>query len=394
MKTIVLGISSSISIYKSCEIVRRFQDKGETVQVIMTPNAARLIHPRLFKALTGRPVLVDLFEEGISENIRHVELADKTSLFLVAPATANVIGKMASGVADDFLTTFYLAAKAPAAVAPAMNEKMYLHFSVQRNIRKLKSRGVCFIEPELGYLACGTSGWGRLASPEKIVETGLSLIARSRNLQGKKVLVTAGPTREYMDPVRYISNRSSGKMGWEMAEEAFRRGAGVTLISGPAAVQPSPEIEYVQVETGEEMAEEIEIRLNTIDILVMAAAVSDYKFAAVEPEKRKKAAAGAIPGLVPSDDILEKLGQRKENIFLVGFAAETEDLEKNALAKLRNKNADMIVANDISRRDAGFDSDWNQVVIFRRDGRSAETPRQSKLEISRRIWDEIEDLYG
>lgn len=391
---IVLGISSSISIYKSCEIVRRFQDRKEAVQVIMTPNAARLIHPRLFKALTGRPVLLDLFEEGISEDIIHVELAKQCSLFLIAPATANVIGKTAAGVADDFLTTFYLAVKGPVAAAPAMNEKMYLHPAVQKNIQNLKSRGVRFIEPGRGYLACGVSGWGRLASPEKIVETGLGIIAQSQSLCGKNVIVTAGPTREYLDPVRFISNRSSGKMGWEMAEEAFRRGAEVTLISGPASIYPSPEITYVQVETGREMAEEIEARLNEADVLVMAAAVSDYRFSGTAGEKKKKTAGDPLPELIPALDILKKAGEEKKDLFLVGFAAETQDLEENALKKMESKNLDMIIANDISRKDAGFDSDWNQVTIFRGDGKRVATPRESKLEISRRIWDEIEDLYG
>jgi phosphopantothenoylcysteine decarboxylase/phosphopantothenate--cysteine ligase len=391
---IVLGISSSISIYKACEIVRRFQERKQTVQVIMTPNASRLIDPRLFKALTGRPVLVDLFEEGISEDIRHVELANQSALFMIAPATANVIGKMAAGVADDFLTTFYLAAGGPVAVAPAMNERMYLHASVQKNIQRLKARGVRFIEPDRGYLACGVSGWGRLADPEKIVEAGMGMIAQSCSLKKAKVIVTGGPTREYMDPVRFISNRSSGKMGWEMAEEAFRRGADVTLISGPAAVYPSPGIEYVQVDTGGEMAGEIEKRLKETDILVMAAAVSDYKFTERSPEKKKKGGRGSLPELSAALDILRKIGEQKENLFLVGFAAETRNLKEYALEKMKSKNLDIIVANDISRKDAGFDSDWNQVSIFRRDGETVETPRESKHEISRRIWNEIEDLYG
>ncbi len=390
---IVLGVSSSISIYKACEIVRRFQDKGESVQVIMTTNAARLIHPRLFKALTGRPVLVDLFEEGISENIRHVDLAKECSLLLIAPATANMIGKMASGTADDFLTTFYLAFKSPAAVAPAMNENMYLHPAVQNNIKTLKSRGVRFIEPDRGYLACGISGWGRLASPEKIAETGMGLIACGRSLEGKNVMVTAGPTREYMDPVRFISNRSSGKMGWEMAEEARRRGAGVTLIAGPSSLKPGPGIEFIPVETGADMKKEIEIRLPKTDILVMAAAVSDYRFKETEKDKKKKTAGGPAPELTAATDILKSLSRKKEQLFIVGFAAETRNLKKSALVKLKSKNMDMIAANDVSRPDAGFDSDWNKVTIFRRDGRIIETPRESKLEISRRIWNEIEDLY-
>jgi phosphopantothenoylcysteine decarboxylase / phosphopantothenate---cysteine ligase len=391
---IILGVSASISVYKACEIIRRFQDRKETVQVIMTPNAARLIHPRLLKALTGRQVLVDLFDEGVSQNILHVELAKRSSLFLIAPATANVIGKMAGGVADDFLTTFYLAVKHPVAVAPAMNEKMYWHPAVQKNIQCLKSRGVHFIEPDRGYLACGESGWGRLASPEEIVETGLGMIAQSQSLHGKKVIVTAGPTREYMDPVRFISNRSSGKMGWEMAEEAFRRGAEVTLIYGPAGIYPSPEIEYIQVETGGEMAREIGVRLKETDILVMAAAVSDYGFSETSREKKKKSAEEPLPELTPAPDILKKLGDEKERIFLVGFAAETRDLEKYALEKMKSKNLDMIAANDVSRKETGFDSDWNQVTVFRRDGKKVEMPMESKREISRRIWDEIEDLYG
>jgi len=283
--------------------------------------------------------------------------------------------------------------RSPVAAAPAMNEKMYLHPSVQKNMEILKSRGVRFIEPDHGYLACGESGWGRLASPEKIVGTCLALLEQSRSLKGKKVVVTAGPTREYLDPVRFISNRSSGKMGLAMAEEALSRGAEVCLIAGPSVLRPSAEIEYVPVEAGGEMAGAIKDRLNKADILVMAAAVCDFAFSKKNVEKKKKTA-GKPPELKPADDILRDIGREKEDIFLVGFAAETENMKDNAQDKLRRKNLDMIVANDVSRKDAGFDSDWNQVFIYRSDGRSVETPRESKLQISRRIWNEIEDLYG
>jgi len=394
MEKIALGVCSSISLYKACEIIRIFQDKKFQVQVISTQNASRMISPLLFSALSGHKVLVDPFQEEDSDTIAHVALAKEISLFLVAPATANIIGKLASGVADDFLSTFYMAVECPVLIAPAMNEAMYLHRQTQKNIHKLKAFGVKFVEPEKGYLACRDEGWGRLAAPEKIVEAGIKLMQTSRSLKGKTVIVTAGPTQEFLDPVRFLTNSSSGKMGYELAEEALRRGAEVILISGPTHIFPPRKAAVKKVQTAREMEKEILKHFASSDIVIMAAAVSDFRFTESTPHKIKKETLKEKVEIVPTQDILQKLGRKKEGRILVGFSAETENVVENAQKKMRKKNLDLIVANNVLDEGIGFGSDFNQVSLISPDGKIVHSEKKSKLEISQMILDKVEDFVG
>jgi phosphopantothenoylcysteine decarboxylase/phosphopantothenate--cysteine ligase len=394
MKKIALGICSSISIYKACEIIRGFQKADIEVRVIMTKNATSLVSPRLFSALTGRRVIVDLFEDEITDEIAHVELAREVSLLLVAPATANMIGKFASGIADDFLSTFQLAIKCPILIAPAMNETMYLHKQTQSNVKRLKGMGVRFVEPEKGYLACKDQGWGRLAPVEKIVSAGIRLLHKSFSLSGNTILVTAGPTREYSDPARFLSNPSSGKMGYELAEEALKRGADVILVSGPTQIIPPPGVRVQWIQTAEEMEREVDKHFPKADVLIMAAAVADYKFSSVSSQKIKKQTKSQTVSLVQTPDILQKAGKKKGKRILVGFAAETERIKEHALKKALAKNLDMIVANDITKKGIGFGSDFNQVIIVFPDGKSIRSGKKTKSEISAMILDKIEDKIG
>lgn len=394
MLTIALGICSSISIYKSCDILRDFQKNGYSVQVLMTQNATQMISPLLFSALSGREVFVDSFEKGTSEKINHVDLAKGVSLLVIAPATANMIAKLANGVADDFLSTFYLAVKSPVLIAPAMNEAMYLQKQTQKNILKLRSQGVRFVEPEKGYLACEEEGWGRLASPTKIVKDSLDILKTSRNLNGKKIVVTAGPTREHLDPVRFITSRSSGKMGFELADEAQKRGAEVVLISGPTHLFPPKEVKCLFVQSAEEMNRAVQDHFKKADILIMAAAVSDFMFSHQAKQKVKKSLPVEDIQIIPTVDILGQISRGKKKQICVGFAAETENIEQNARLKLKNKKLDMIVANDVSEEGIGFETEDNRVSLFFPDGRVVQTEKKSKLEISRIILDEIEVLLG
>lgn len=394
MTLIALGVSSSVSIYKSCEIIRRLQDRKVQIQVIMTRNASRLISPLLFSALSGQEVIVDPFEDKQSAKIAHVALAKDISLLVVAPATANLIGKFAGGVADDFLSTFYTAVQCPVLIAPAMNEAMYLHRQTQQNIRKLKELGVRFVEPEAGYLACKETGWGRLAPPDKIVEEGLRLIQKSQSFKGQTVLVTAGPTREFLDPVRFITNRSSGKMGYELAEEALRRGAEVILVSGPTHLFPPPDAKLRKVQTAEDMKKEVLENFSKADVVIMTAAVSDFQFEESASGKIKKEKLGGNIKIVPTPDILKELGRKKGRKVLVGFAAETEDVVANAIKKLKDKNLDLIIANDVTAEGVGFESNFNQVSVVFPDGKSVQTEKMTKVEISQIIMDKIEEIVG
>ena len=394
MAKITLGVCSSVSLYKACEIIRGFQKEKFQVQVILTKNASRLISPLLFSALSGQKALVDPFDEEYSDEIPHVDLAKETSLLLVAPATANMIGKFASGVADDFLSTFYTASNCPVLIAPSMNEAMYLHRQTQENIQKLRAMGVRFVEPEKGYLACKDIGWGRLAAPEKIVEEGLRLIKKSESLKGKTVLVTAGPTREFLDPVRFLTNRSSGKMGYELAEEALRRGAEVILISGPTHIFPPPEAKLKKVQTAQEMEKEVMAHFGQADVVIMAAAISDFRFAETSSQKIKKEKLEKKIDIVPTEDVLQKLSSKKGAKIIVGFAAETEDVVNNALKKMKKKSLDLIVANNVLDEGIGFESDFNQVSIIFPDGKTIHTEKKSKLEISQIILDRVEDILG
>jgi phosphopantothenoylcysteine decarboxylase/phosphopantothenate--cysteine ligase len=394
MAKIALGVTSSVSIYKACEVLRGFQKAGHEVQVLMTRNAARLVSPLLFSSLSGRKTIVELFADDHPWSVAHIGLAKETGLLAVAPATANIIAKLARGVADDFLSTFYLAVEAPVLIAPAMNAAMFLHPRTQANVLELRSRGVEFVEPGRGYLACGEEGVGRLAEPGEIVARGLELLRRGESLRGRTVLVTAGPTREPLDPVRYLSNRSSGKMGYEMAREAIARGARVVLVTGPVAIFPPAKAELVRVETAAAMEEAVLREFPRADIVVMAAAVADFGFAAPSSRKIKKPDLPDSLALVRTPDILKSLGALKTTQFLVGFAAETEDLRENALAKIRAKNLDFMVANDVAAEGIGFDADDNQALLIDVAGRTAPTAKMSKRELSREIWDAIEKTYA
>ncbi|MCX6567631.1 MAG: bifunctional phosphopantothenoylcysteine decarboxylase/phosphopantothenate--cysteine ligase CoaBC [Candidatus Aminicenantes bacterium] len=390
MKKIALGISSSVGIYKACEVVRGFQKNGVEVQVVMTPNATRLISPLLFSSLTGKTAIVDLFEEPTARTVGHISLAKEIALLCVAPATANIIGKFAGGVADDFLSTLYLAVRSPILIAPAMNEAMYLHPRTQANIARLRALGVEFVDPEKGYLACGDEGWGRLAEPEVIVKEGLRLIGRTASLEGKTVLVTAGPTREHLDPVRFLSNPSSGKMGYELAREAVGRGAKVVLVSGPTALVPPAGARTEFVRTAAEMQAACLKAFPKADIVVMAAAVSDFRFKDVRPRKAAKSEVGPALAVERTPDILALLGGKKRpGQFLVGFAAETHDILAHARKKLAAKKADLMVANAVGEGQ-GFGTDGNAVRIIAASGPVQETGLLSKRELSRTIFDRIE----
>ena len=390
MPTIALGVSSSISIYKACEVLRGFQKAGWAVQPILTPNAARLVSPLLFGTLSGRRTIVETFDPDHEWSVAHVALAREIDLLVVAPATANILGKFAHGLADDFLSTFYLAVDKPVLIAPAMNTAMWRHPQTADNVRSLRARGVAFVEPASGYLACGEEGEGRLADPAVIVEAGLEILRRGRSLSGKTVLITAGPTREYLDPVRYLSNRSSGKMGYALAAEALGRGARVVLVSGPTHLDPPAGAELVRVGTAAEMAEAVLARFETAQIVIMAAAVADFTFPAAAGRKIKKNELGESIALVPTMDILQTAGARKQGRYLVGFAAETDDLRRRAFLKMKEKNLDFMIANDVSAEGIGFDSDFNKALLLDAAGGETETPVVSKIELSRIIWNQIE----
>lgn len=393
MKKIALGVCSSISIYKACEIIRFFQSEGLGVRVIMTEKATRFIQPYLFTSLTGERTIVELFDDG-QRPIEHISLVDEISLLLIAPATASIIAKMASGLADDFLSTFYLAVKCPVLVAPAMNEAMYLHPQTQENIKKLKALGVNFVEPEIGYLACGKQGPGRLASPRTIVDHSLRLIRSREAFRGKVVLVTAGPTREFLDPVRFLSNPSSGKMGYELAREAFQLGAEVILVSGPTSLEPPAGVYLERVTTAKEMKQAVLKHYPRADVVLMAAAVADFRFSGNFREKLRKQDIRAVLEVEPTPDILEELGRRKEHQLLVGFAAETGKLLEKAAEKMTRKGVDLMVANDVSGSETGFASDDNEVLLIWPDGRSRKIPRMSKRKISQEIMNEVEVLLN
>jgi phosphopantothenoylcysteine decarboxylase / phosphopantothenate---cysteine ligase len=389
-KKIALGVSSSIGIYKACEVVRGFQKAGFEVQVVMTPNAARLISPLLFSTLAGTKTIVDLFEEPETRTIRHIALAKDIALLCVAPATANVIGKFAAGVADDFLSTLFLATTAPVLIAPAMNEAMYLDRRTQANIARLESLGAEFVEAGKGYLACGDTGWGRLAEPEAIVKEGLKILGRDASLKGKTVLVTAGPTREHLDPVRFLSNPSSGKMGYELAREALARGAKTILVSGPTALVPPAGARTEMVVTAAEMEKACLRAFPEADIVVMAAAVSDFRFKDIKGRKAAKDEIASSLAIERTPDILALLGRRKKpGQFLVGFAAETHDVVAHARKKLTAKNADLMVANAVGEGKA-FGTDDNAVRIIAPAGPVQQTGLVSKREASRVIFDRIE----
>jgi len=392
MAVVLLGVTGCVAAYKACEVLRLLQGLGLDVRVVMTTHATRFIGPLTFEALSRQPVYLDPFQRDGGAEMPHVHWATEADLLLVAPATANIIGKFAQGIADDALSTLYLATQAPVVVAPAMNVAMWRHPAVKANIETLRARGVAVVEPGAGYLACGAIGEGRLAEVAEIVAAVEARLGARRDLAGLSVLVTAGPTREPIDPVRFISNRSSGRMGYSVAEAARDRGARVVLISGPTALDAPSGVERVCVTTAEEMAREVETRADAAAVVVMAAAVSDHRPAHVSDQKLKKTAAPNRLDLVENTDILKRLGDKKGSRVLVGFAAETHDLDVQARRKLAEKHLDLIVANDVSQPGAGFEGETNAALLIGADGAASEVPCCTKRALADRIWDRVASL--
>jgi len=391
---VVLGVTGCIGAYKACEVLRELQRREADVHVVMTAAATRFVTPMTFEALSRHPVFHDQWALGVNGEISHISLADAADLLLVAPATANIVGKFARGIADDPLSTLYTATRAPVVVAPAMNVNMFEHPAVQENLATLRARGVGIVEPGSGYLACGWLGKGRLAETGEIVDAAMAALGRRRELAGRTVLVTAGPTVEDIDPVRFVSNRSSGTMGYRLAEAARDRGAKVVLVSGPTHLRPPHGVDLVSVRSAEEMQRAVSERAGEAAVVIAAAAVSDYRPAASSPSKLKKADGPIALELVRTPDILKGLGEAKGRRLLVGFAAETEDLVENARGKLEAKNLDLVVANDVTAPGAGFGGETNAAVLLRRDGGRVDVPLVSKRELAERILDEVGALLG
>jgi len=387
-KTIILGVSGGIAVYKAAELLRLYVKAGANVHVIMTRAAQEFVTPLTFQTLSGNPVHSELFNLIQEQEIGHISLADRADLIVVAPATANVIGKVASGIADDLLTTTLMASKAPVLFAPAMNVNMWENPLYRQNQEKLEQHGYRFVEPATGFLACGWEGKGKLPEPQTIFEESLVLLFAG-DLDGETVLVTAGPTREELDPVRYLSNYSSGKMGYALARAARARGARVILVSGPTALTPPAGVETIQVKSATDMHQAVMKRVAEATIVIKAAAVADYRPVARASAKVKKKGEGLTLELVPNPDILADLGRLPAAPLLVGFAAETEDLAVNAAKKLAAKNLDLIVANDVTAPGAGFDADTNIVRLFYRDGREEALPQERKERLAHQLLDRI-----
>lgn len=393
-KTVVLGVTGSIAAYKIAYLASALVKLHADVNVIMTQNATNFINPITFETLTSHKCLVDTFDRNFQYNVEHVALAKRADIFMVAPASANVIGKMANGIADDMLTTTILAAKCPKLVSPAMNTNMYTNQIVQDNLEKLKHYGFEIIDPANGYLACGDTGAGKMPEPETLLQYILRELASEKDLAGKRVLITAGPTQEKIDPVRYITNHSTGKMGYALAECCMRRGAEVTLVSGSVAIQPPMFVEVVPVTSAEEMAREVKTRADSQDIIIKAAAVADYRPVNPADEKIKKKDGDSSIELERTEDILKYLGEhRKQGQFICGFSMETEHMVENSTAKLDKKNVDMIVANNLKVSGAGFGTDTNIVTLITRAG-AKELPIMSKSEVADAIMDEILTQIG
>jgi phosphopantothenoylcysteine decarboxylase / phosphopantothenate---cysteine ligase len=396
---ITMGVTGGVAAYKAAELVRLLQQDGFTVEVVMTRGAREFITPLTFAALTGQKVITDLFgnsqnEANLESAIEHIAVAQRTDLLLVAPATADIIAKFARGIADDFLTTLYLASTAPVVVAPAMNVNMWNHPATQENIAKLRERGVNVVQPDEGYLACGMVGAGRLTGHQEILAAVRATWHSNKDLAGETLLVTAGPTCEDLDPVRYLTNRSSGKMGYAVAEAAARRGAKVILVSGPTALETPLGVRRVDVRTAEQMHEAVTKEFAACSIGIFAAAVADYRPAEKHAEKIKKNDGNLTLHLESTVDILRDVANAKGDKFIVGFAAETTDVGQNARKKLAAKNVDLIVANDVTAQGAGFDHNTNVVSLYFRDGRDMTLPKMSKIEVAQRVLDEIVRLRG
>jgi len=394
---IALGVTGGIGAYKAVEVARGLQKRGHEVVAIMTATATRFVGPLTFEAITRRRVITDQFEPGANADIEHIALASTIDLLIVAPATANILAKFANGIADDFLSTLFTATRAPVLVAPSMNTQMFSHEAVRHNLDTLAARGVRFVEPGEGYLACGWIGKGRLAEPDEIVAAAEAVLRPGGPLRGKRVLVTAGPTYEDVDPVRYVGNRSSGRMGFAIAAEAMRRGADVALVAGPTTVEAPPVRELVRVRSAREMRDAVIERADGLDVAILAAAVADYAPAERAAQKMPKGDDTITLVLKKTPDILGELGTRRlssgHGPLLVGFAAETDDLVARATAKREKKHADLIVANDVSRADAGFDVETNAVTVIGPDGAQA-LPLQTKARVAEAILDRVEQLLA
>jgi phosphopantothenoylcysteine decarboxylase/phosphopantothenate--cysteine ligase len=397
---IALGVTGGVAAYKAAELVRRLQQEKLDVQVVLTRAAQEFITPLTFAALTGKKVITEMFAAdgaspaNVDSAIEHIAIAQRIDLLLVAPATADILGRFAHGIAGDFLSTLYLATKAPVVLAPAMNVQMWEHAATQENLALLKARGVHVVDPNEGYLACGMTGAGRLAATETIVEAVCGVLGLRHDLEGQTVLVTAGPTCEDLDPVRFLTNRSSGKMGYALAEAGVRRGARVILVSGPTDLAIPEGADWVPVRSTDEMRNAVRDRAEAANIVIMAAAVSDYRPAATHLKKIKRGDERVTLELEPTPDILAELSRTPAHRprILVGFAAETDQVAENARAKLARKGADLIVANDLTQEGAGFDVDTNIVTLFLRDGREVPLPKMTKWAVANRILDQILEL--
>ncbi|MDZ7832318.1 MAG: bifunctional phosphopantothenoylcysteine decarboxylase/phosphopantothenate--cysteine ligase CoaBC [Desulfobacterales bacterium] len=390
-KEIVLGVAGGIAAYKSVEVLRLLQKAGADVRVIMTRNAEWFLGRMTFEAISGHSVFVEMFGEQSDPHMRHISWAETADAVVIAPATADIIGKLANGIADDALSTFMMAVTAPKLVCPSMNTNMYESAAVQRNLKILQNDGYIVVAPGAGELACGAVGAGRLPDPEQIAESVNNCLL-PKDFNGKRVVVTAGPTREPMDPVRFVSNPSSGKMGYAVARAAAARGAEVVLVAGPTSLPDPYGVKVVRVDTASEMAEAVFAEMDAADAVIKVAAVSDYRPVEVAGQKMKKQADELVVKMAKTEDILETLGKRKKNQVLVGFAAETEDLEKNALDKLKRKNLDMIVGNLIGAPDSGFEADTNKMKLFFKDGHVEDLPMLDKDEAAHALLDRVLSL--
>ena len=394
-KTVVIGVSGGIAVYKTLDVVSRLRKLGVNVNVIMTKSATEFVTPLSFQSLSQNYVVCDMFEDPKTWDVEHISLSKRADVFLIAPATANVIGKIANGIADDMLTTTVMATKAKVLIAPAMNTNMYENPILQRNINTLKELGYNFVEPESGRLACGDTGKGKLASPETIVDEVVKLLSKDQDLKGKSIIVTAGPTVESIDPMRYITNRSTGKMGYSIAKEAIERGADVTLITGPTNLTPPQNLKkLVKIESAKDMYEAVLENLDENDVVIKSAAVADYKPKNYSNKKIKKSDDDLVIELDRNKDIAQEIGKIKNNKILVGFAAETNDLIENASLKIKKKNLDFIVANDLTKEGAGFGVDTNIVKIIDKEGNITEYPKMKKEEVANIILDKIKELLS
>lgn len=395
MKNVVIGVSGGIAVYKVLDVVSKLKKLNINVNIIMTKSAIQFVTPLSFQSLSQNYVVCDIFDDPKTWDVEHISLAKKADLFLVAPATANIIGKIANGIADDMLTTTIMATNAKIVIAPAMNTNMYKNKILQKNIKTLKDLGYHFIDPDSGRLACGDIGEGKLANTDKIVNEVVKILYKENDLEGKKILITAGPTRESIDPMRYITNRSTGKMGYNIAIEAIKRGAKVTLISGPTNLEvPKGLHKFIQIESAKQMYDEVITNLDDNDVIIKSAAVADYKPINYSDKKIKKSDDDLYLKLERNKDIAKEIGKLKKDKILVGFAAETDDIIENAKSKVIKKNMDFIVANDLTKEGAGFSVDTNIVKIIDKEGNITDYPIMKKEEVANIILDKIKLLLG